>query len=206
MSFLNSVVNADGHIADLATASRALQRALSPSSQTIIKYAKAKVDRKKRNIKHGADHYEVCAEDGRRAAGPASPPFLEVNRRSWNRPFTHIHSIISTPTSLIRLFGSRHAWTPLPHAGVLAPQVLTKSLCCGMLCLVCVAHEDFAGDGFLLPTLPQRTLRWLALVQAHVEQIWTTYFAVTCCITNMLLVLRDLRHLKNRCPQRHPHG
>ena len=74
MSFLNSVVNADGQISDLATASRALQRALSPSSQTIIKYAKAykKSRQENRNIKHGAAHYEVCAEDGRGAAEPAS--------------------------------------------------------------------------------------------------------------------------------------
>ena len=41
MRFINSVVNADGHISDMATATRALQRALSTSSQTIIKYAKA---------------------------------------------------------------------------------------------------------------------------------------------------------------------
>ena len=74
MSFINSLVNGDGHISDLATASRALQRALSPSSQTIIKYAKAyiKSRQKNRNIKHGADHYEVSAEGGRGAAGPAS--------------------------------------------------------------------------------------------------------------------------------------
>ena len=50
MSFLNSVVNADGHISDLATASRALQRALSPSSQTIIKYAKAYVKSRQKKI------------------------------------------------------------------------------------------------------------------------------------------------------------
>ena len=79
---------------------------------------------------------------------------------------------------------------------------LTESLWRGTLCLICVAREDFAGDGFLLPTLPQRTLQW----QAHVEQIWTTYFAVTRRITCMLLVPWDLGHWNNRRPQWHRHG
>ena len=106
----------------------------------------------------------------------------------------HIHSIAAhTP------LGTRGS----PFLEVeYSPPILKRFLSHGTLCLVCVAHEDSAGDGFLLPTLPERTLR----LQAHVEQIWTTYFAVTNCITSMLLVLRDLRHLTNRCPQWRGHG
>ena len=52
VSFINSVVTADGHIYDLATASRALQRALSPSSQTIIKYAKAYIKSRQKKWKY----------------------------------------------------------------------------------------------------------------------------------------------------------
>ena len=125
-------------------------------------------------------------------AGPARP-----RGSPWSLPLSGVaHTLLRQPARVDAPSSRRSTRSP----------GLTKSLWRGTFCLVCVAHEDFAGDGFFLPTLPQQTLRWLAHVQAHPEQIWTTYFAVTRCITSMLLVLRDLRHLNNRCPQRHRHG